>query len=344
MATFLKLALAISVLAVFVAVSAPTLINGLFELLGGAMDTTVGAIQPVGQDVLTTRFRGKSALVVGATRGIGRGIAIQLAKAGADVQVVGRSDKGGAAVVELMTKLALSTNQVFRAHSHDLSTVKGCQGLTLELSKQGARFDFLIFTVGVWPDIRNPNTVDGVNKVFAVDVLGRFAVFDGVQPLLSKGARVLNVLASTTQMPGLPTFEAIKSIISGDSPPGLGGFGMLAVASVSADAFLQQAGIRYSGFRFVGTQPGIVATDVIRTSFPGWLADILQVVMGPFAQSEEQSGNVHLNILSSPNLERSPTSYVDHLYNARMTNKLAYDREFGAWLWSFLETVVEKHR
>ena len=151
MVGFVKLAKAVSVLVVVLALATPTLMYGLWQVMGGAKDTTVGTVQPVGQDVLETRFHGKSALVVGATRGIGRGIAIELAKVGANVQVVGRSEKGGAAVVESMTTVALSKTQVFRAHSHDLSTVKGCQGLARELNKEGTQLDFLIFTVHFQP-------------------------------------------------------------------------------------------------------------------------------------------------------------------------------------------------
>ncbi|RWQ33886.1 MAG: short-chain dehydrogenase, partial [Mesorhizobium sp.] len=40
------------------------------------------------------RLRGKVALVAGATRGAGRGIAVELGAAGATVYVTGRSTRG----------------------------------------------------------------------------------------------------------------------------------------------------------------------------------------------------------------------------------------------------------
>jgi hypothetical protein len=51
-------------------------------------------------------LRGKTAVVVGGTSGIGRGISVRLAKAGAAVTIVGRSAKRGEAVLEEMRAAA----------------------------------------------------------------------------------------------------------------------------------------------------------------------------------------------------------------------------------------------
>ena len=91
---------------------------------------------------------------MGATRGIGRGIALSLARVGASVTVVGRSEKGGQEVVERMRALAPDPlRQSFRFQFADLVTVKGCEDFTAALrsARKGKQtFDFLVMTVGVW--------------------------------------------------------------------------------------------------------------------------------------------------------------------------------------------------
>ncbi len=83
-------------------------------------DPVVGDVQPVHEEVLRTRFRGKTALVVGATRGIGRGTALALASAGASVSIVGRSRRNGdKAVAEMAAIAPFKPEQELKAYSKD---------------------------------------------------------------------------------------------------------------------------------------------------------------------------------------------------------------------------------
>jgi NAD(P)-dependent dehydrogenase (short-subunit alcohol dehydrogenase family) len=338
MSVVVKTALLALVAAIVVGLAAPTVVFAqFFRLISLPLDPTVGIVERVEPEILATRLHGKSALVVGGTRGIGRGIALTLAKAGANVQVVGR--QGGEAVVKSMASVAPSKEQIFRFRSHDLMSVRGCSKLVNELHEDGHQFHFLIFTVGRWPDFGTPNNEDGINKVFALDVVARFAILNGVSGLLVDGARVMSVLASTTRT-FLPAIEKVQAIINGSSLPGMFGLEIMGIASLSADTMLQHASLRYPKFRFVGTQPGVVGTDLFQSSFHPVLADLAGAISSRVGQSEEETGEVHANILSSPNLERRPASYFNYLLEARETVSVAYDQHFGKWLWSYLESVV----
>ena len=65
------------------------------------------------------------ALVVGATSGIGEGIALALAKRGCDVVVVGRSAERGQAIVEKLSGLSPEASHSFQSiDAFDLKSVK----------------------------------------------------------------------------------------------------------------------------------------------------------------------------------------------------------------------------
>ena len=56
-----------------------------------------------------------------------------------------------------MQDVALSPDeQQFHSYSADLFTVKGILAFTRQLHNESARFDHLVFTVGMWPNPGHP--------------------------------------------------------------------------------------------------------------------------------------------------------------------------------------------
>ena len=74
-------------------------------------DLQVGTLKRLSWRQLQQAYRGKRALVVGGTRGVGRGVALTLASAGAHVVAVSRSQKSGEAIVRALRLAALNPEQ-----------------------------------------------------------------------------------------------------------------------------------------------------------------------------------------------------------------------------------------
>lgn len=323
------------------------------------LDPQVGNVEQVAEAELTKRLHGKSALVVGGTDGIGRGTAIAMARAGVSVVVVGHSSTKAQSVLANMSAVAsFPDEQVFKAYSVDLFTVKGCLSLTDQLKGNKTRFDYVILTVGMWPDWKDPRTSDGVDKVIALDVLARFLVTREVLPLLKPGARVMSALASTWKRilwRDLSSIDSdkIKDIATGKQqryslPEALG------TASTLGDTWMQIMATRHPEVSFVGTFPGIVATDLLdHGTFPKWLIPFVNRALMGSGMETEDCGKLHAIIISSSNAVRRPVTYFSVNQNGksiknvklegRFTSILAYDPGFREWVWSFLQATVANH-
>lgn len=321
--------------------------SGLPWFLFYPKDPVVGDVERVSFDELSARFTGRSALVVGGTDGIGRGIALTMAQAGASVSVVGHSgEKAGWMLGNLSEVAPDPASQGFYAYTQDLLTVRGCLNFTSQLAATDHRFDFLVLTLGIWPDREEPRTSDGIDKVIALDVLARYLVTREVLPRLNLGARVLSVLGSTARVPPAPSMATVQDIASGKKAQ-YSLLEMLGASSAMGDTWVQVMPKYYNrtDVHYMSTFPGVVGTDLVEHSktFPEWLRPILEAAERVLAMSPQLSGEIHATIISSPNAAKRQTAYFNEMLEGRSTNPLAYDADFGTWVHSFLEETIAKH-
>jgi len=129
----------------------------------------------------------KSALVTGAASGIGRSVAIALARAGYDVGInYSTSDKAAAATAAEARKLGARTLLL----KCDVSDEKGVRAMLKRLEAEFGRLDALINNAGTtaaWkPKDLESLSLEDWDRVFAVNVRGLFQVTRAAAPLLKK--------------------------------------------------------------------------------------------------------------------------------------------------------------
>src|SRR5258706_6077718 len=128
-------------------------------------------------------LRNKTALVTGASRGIGRATASALAEDGAHVLVhYGRSlQEAESLVAEIQTKGGHAD-----AISADLGTPDGASLLTKQVrSIVGDRLDVLVLNAGISKAARiADHTVEDFDSLFATNVRGPFFLVQQLLPLL----------------------------------------------------------------------------------------------------------------------------------------------------------------
>src|SRR5271170_3598468 len=137
------------------------------------------------EKVMNNSLSAKTALVTGASRGIGRASALALAKAGAQVLVhYGRGKDEAEAVVEEIRKSGGRAQAV----SADLANPKGAQVLAKEVRAiVGDRLDILVSNAGVAKSATiEETTVEDFDNLFAVNVRAPFFLVQQLLPIQSK--------------------------------------------------------------------------------------------------------------------------------------------------------------
>ena len=144
---------------------------------------------PSRTDITIADLSGQRAVVTGASDGIGFGIAMRLAAAGADVLLPVRNPrKGEAAVTRIRQTLPDATVSLREV---DLSSLDSVAALGKALREEGQPIHILINNAGVMTPPDRQTTVDGFELQFGTNHLGHFALVAQLLPLLRAGrARV----------------------------------------------------------------------------------------------------------------------------------------------------------
>jgi 3-oxoacyl-[acyl-carrier protein] reductase len=195
-------------------------------------------------------LRNKTALVTGASRGIGRATATALAEAGAHVLVhYGRSSQEAESLIDSIRAKGRRAEAI-RA---DLATPDGATSLAREVrSIGGERLDVLVCNAGVSKSatIRD-HTIDDFDNLFATNVRSPFFLIQQLLPILGQGSNIVLIssLAARTVV-GKPDLDN-RSILAYASTKGA-----IETLVKNFAAILGPRGIRVNA-----VAPGVIETD-----------------------------------------------------------------------------------
>ncbi|MDX8141938.1 SDR family NAD(P)-dependent oxidoreductase [Lentzea sp. BCCO 10_0061] len=146
-------------------------------------------------DLKPDALRGRRAVVTGAGTGIGKATALGLARLGAEVVLVVRDERKGAAARDEI--VAAVPGAVVEIRLCDLSSQESVRRFAAET--QDDRLDILVHNAGVLPQERT-ETEDGHELTFATHVLGPLLMTDLLRPLLAASQDPRVVLVSSGGM------------------------------------------------------------------------------------------------------------------------------------------------
>jgi retinol dehydrogenase-12 len=268
----------------------------------------------------TGKMDGKTVLITGATNGIGKAAALELAKMGASLVIVGRNPaKTQDTVAEIK---ATSGNPNVEYLLADLSSMAEVRKLAEAFKSKHARLDVLINNAGAM-FAKRQETVDGYEMTFAINHLSYFLLTNLLLDTLkaSAPARIINVSSDAHRI-GELDFDDLHSTRG----YGMGGMRAYGISKLANVMFTYELARRLEGTGVTANvlHPGFVATGFGRNN--GTWLDLGMRLAHLFAISPEKGAETIVYLASSPQLIGVTGKYWEKGREVA-SSKPSYDQE-----------------
>jgi retinol dehydrogenase 12 len=275
------------------------------------------------------RLDGRVHVITGASAGIGRVTAIELARRGATVILANRSREKSAPVLDEIAKQGGGGRA--ELVELDLASFASVRRAAEQILAREGPLHALINNAGI-AGIRG-QTVDGFELAFGTNHLGHFLLTELLREKLvaSAPARVVTVASKAHfRAPGID-FDAVRKPTR--STTGLPEYGVSKLANVlfSAELALRLEGTNVTTYSL---HPGVVASDLWRA-----VPFIVRPLIKLFMISNEQGAQTSLYCATAPELAAQTGLYYDDCA-ARKPSRPARDLELQKQLWQKSEEWV----
>jgi len=280
-----------------------------------------------------TSLHGKTAVVTGATSGIGRAAAEALARLGASVVLVARDrERGERAAAEIRQ---VTTGAEVKLLLADLSSQAEIRRLAKDLLATGRPIHVLLNNAGVI-ELHRGETPDGIETTFAVNHLAYFLLTHLLLDRLVESApsRVVNVASDAyAQGRGRLDFDDLESRKR---------YSVMRVYGKSKLAnilFTRELARRLEGTGVTANclHPGFVGSNFARNN--GFIGNLAMTLLRPFARSSEKGAETAVHLCASSELDGLSGKYFFDCQEHRLRD-FARNDEDARQLWQVSEGLI----
>jgi dehydrogenase/reductase SDR family member 12 len=244
---------------------------------------------------MASSLEGKTAVITGATSGIGQAAAIRMAELGARLLIVARNPEKAAATKQMIKRATANTN--IKIYHADMGIVQDVRRLVEELNRNETRIDILVNNAGALFNQRRL-TDDGFEQTFATDLLGPFILTQGLIPKLkaSSPSRIINVSSGGmyTQKIQVDDLQFANEPFDGAKAYARAKRGLVILSEMWAHE------LKDSGVSVHAMHPGWVRTPGIQRSLPSFYER-----MDRFLRTPEQGADTIVWLAAAPEVSQT---------------------------------------
>ena len=281
-------------------------------------------------------IEGKTCLITGSTSGIGKEIAIGLAKMKANVILVGRNKaKCQATIEEIWRNISISTNKNRVSYLlADLSSQASIHQLANKFLESYESLDILVNNAGVFLS-RRITTVDNIEYTFAVNHLAPFLLtnllFERIKA--SSPSRIITT-SSVAHRGAYVNFDNLQ--FERGRYNGVEAYRQSKLANILFTKELARRS-RGSGVTSNCFHPGGVRTNLVHGS--AWYYRLIWAIINPFLASPKKGADTAIYLASSSEVAEISGKYFVNKKPVRLS-ELADDHDAAARLWKISEELT----
>lgn len=281
-------------------------------------------------------MQGKTAIITGATSGIGEVAALRLAEQGARIVHIARDPARAAATQNLLHKA--NPGVIHVVHVADLSRLSEMKRVAREIAAGEPKIDVLIANAGAMFNRRHV-TEDGLEKTFALNHMGYFIPVLALLPNIVDGGRIV-VTASNAHRGAVLDFGDLQSA------HGYSGFSVYSRTKLMNILFTRalarrlESGSGARGITANALHPGFVATRFGDQS-GGIMQGVIRMVKPVGAISPEDGAKTIIWLASAPEAAQSNGGYFFECKPHTPTVHALNDAD-GERLWAISEEIAAK--
>ncbi len=265
---------------------------------------------------------GKTILVTGATDGIGKQTAFELARQGAKVLVHGRDKARGAKVLDEINRDNCNENLIL--YLADFSSFSDIKRMAEEIKREQNELHVLINNAGTFSK-EKLLTKDGLEMTFAVNHLAPFLLTMLLLDLLkaSAPARIVNVSSGAHRNITEVDFDNLQGEKSYD------GFEAYSLSKLGNILFTNELAkhLEGSGVTVNSLHPGVISTKMQRASYNLDGADV------------GEGSKVIVFLATSPEIEGVTGKYYSRMAEKPISD-LAQDKALQEKFWKISEELL----
>ena len=142
---------------------------------------------------MTKRLQGKTALITGASSGIGKAVAVRFAQEGASVAINYRSDEAGAEDTAAACRAAAGDSGLFTTVYADVAKEADIHAMFEHVDREHAPLDILVNNAGIQAESPSDQLeTEAFDRILGVNLRGSFlCARAAIQRFLSSGAGVV---------------------------------------------------------------------------------------------------------------------------------------------------------